>query len=139
MKRFRFGYFLSVCIFLLSGFNQLYAHSLQVSINYPVSQLIENTESRSLELTQKSLSFTNKSIISDRQEFETDLEEEDETEREQLCLKKILVSSNLFTAVFYAQPSNCFSHSVKAKQSYCSGGLSIASVKPYVKFQIFRI
>ena len=139
MKRFTIGYFLFIFLFLLSGFHQLFAHSFQKNLDSPTAQVPENSNNGRLKAAQKSLSFTAQSIASDRTEFETDLEEEDETEREQLCLKKILVSSNLFTAVFYAQPSNCAFQTFKAVKSNYSGFLSIASVKQYLKFQIFRI
>jgi hypothetical protein len=138
MKRFTIVYFLFVCISLLNGMPQLLAHSVNKSIA-PVSQLLTIPENGCVDTGLKRLVISSKAIQMEREELETDLEEEDETEREQLCLKKNLVSSNLFTAVFYAQPAHHIYHAFSTPPSNYSNSSSIAIVKAYIRFLVFRI
>jgi hypothetical protein len=138
MKKFISSYFLPLCIFLLSGFTNLYAHSYMDTAHGTVVKMVKNHSPLRVETNQIRLTFSAQPVAPEREEIDTELEE-DESENESVNCKKSIEGSKSLPTTFYAQAGDCFFVNKTQSLRFFSTIACDFLNKRYLIFQTFRI
>jgi hypothetical protein len=129
-------YFLLLCILLINGFNNGYAHS---NPSYVASEnskcgLVEN-EPTKLFTNSIELGFS-KPLIAEAGDIE---DEEEESEEVLLPANKNLIYGKAITVGYFAQMLEHFSNEIENESPYFKPNTFNASCKRHIRFQVFRI
>lgn len=144
MKNHLTRLFLSLFIFLLSGYSQLYAHANQGSIHHSSTNLLKNLEQASFASAQNILALHSRSVTSERKKEPFKLKaineiEEEEEEEVSASSKKHAETRNYFSTLFWVQTLHYFlrfGHEALAVSDQLS---NFPSAKRHLLFQVFRI
>lgn len=141
MKKLLIRFFLSLCILLLSGYSQLYAHTYQDCICHSSKKILLSPEHASFGAVQNNQTLLLKSASSITENENSKLvatafECEDE---ESISFKKFLENSNYFTTVFHALVFGFFCLFLKKRLLSSKHSIYFSSYKWYLLFCVFRI
>ena len=137
MKKLVVRFFLSLCILLLSGYGQLYAHAC---MDHSSTELDANVGT-----AQESLAWIKKSTNKPGREkrffkiyHATEVEEEEDGESESVTLKRNSGGSNYFAAIFSNQTPDYFFGHINEVLPFCKY-FSHISYRRHLILQVFRI
>ncbi|UGU15303.1 hypothetical protein LS482_16655 [Sinomicrobium kalidii] len=136
-----FNLFISLCIFLLSGYGQQDDHAFREHTDYFLTQNINNQQPVVFDAPQNDRAFDLRSGSSGSERRKHRTEEKNiEEEYEPVPVKKYLKSSNTLTALFYALGLGHFFRYIKSGP-FTSGHFFRFSVfRPlYIRFRVFRL
>jgi len=139
MKKLMIRFFLTLCIFLLSGYSQFYAHAGQDHILHSSVTTLNGPAHASLGTAQDHQALALHFAASNTDSHKIVAEEITEEEHKSVSFKKYLESSSCITAVFYALTFAYFCHLIKKRLLSCEHSFDFASHKRYLLFRVLRI
>ena len=139
MKKLLIRFFLSLCVILLSGYSQLYAHTYEDGIRHTSIKVLLKSEHASFGKVQNNQALPHKfssSVTESRKLSVAEIEEEDD---EFISFKKLLEQSNYFAAVFYALVFGCLGLFLSQRLPSGKHALYFPSCKLFLLFRVIRI
>ena len=143
MKKLLGRCFFTLCILLLSGYSQLYAHAYRTPAHDSSSKLSEKIALATCVEGENSLPLVKKFAVSDREKTfiigATEVREEEEDEHEPGFFKKSRESIHYFAAIFCTLTRGYFFSYMREILSFCKHFSDISSGRRHLTFQVFRI
>ena len=139
MKKLLIRFFLSLCIILLSGYSQLYAHTYQDGIRHSSIKALLKSEHAGIGKLQNTQALPHKFSSSVTENLKLSVAEIEEEDDELVSFKKLLEHSNYFTAVFYALVFGCLGLFLLKRLPAGKHALYFSSFKLYLLFRVIRI
>ena len=139
MKKLLIRFFLSLCIILLSGYSQLYAHTYQDGIRHSSIKALLKSEHAGIGKLQNTQALPHKFSSSVTENLKLSVAEIEEEDDEFISFKKLLEHSNYFTAVFYALVFGCLGLFLSKRLSSDKHSFKFPTCKLFLLFRVIRI
>jgi len=139
--KFLVRFFISLFIFLLAGYGQVYAHTSQDTMNYAAIKSLSEPKHSVLADFIKSRDINVKADISalSKVNDKVDASDNEDEDEKPISIKKLLDNGNYYTTVFNTQTPGYFFSNVKKRLTNFKPFSSATSQRKYILFRVIRI